>query len=620
MTTAVHTDIAIGTPATAAVFNAPLGQLDASLSSRGLNLRDIAFGGKCDGVTNDQAAWALAVAAAGPVKEAIVFTGVSVVTANVLASLPLGIQGYGPGAILKVSGVGFHALTIPAAASGSWLQDFVIDGGASAPNANSAGVNAGSTTDILMRNVEIKNCGAKGLNTGGSPQRWQIIDCRSHDNYDEGALIASGGSVVSLRGCLMYNNGFNGLDLNSGQVSVENCMVYGNGNKAGVSYSSQVDRGGMVVFAANAITLRNGSITNCLFFSNIYHGLSLMTAAGGTLQQYTITNCQSFSNGLGDAVNQADGFTISAASGGTMDHLSVTGCLARANSRCGILVDTVGQVILTTNMVDANGGFTVGSQAGTGICVLNASPQCLVANNTVTNHTTQAATGISIFNVTVTDAQVFHNIVIGNTTPITDAGTRTTQAGNKTNITDNSYAIVGAVNVTGVITSIGAAAALRVGATDGTQGQIALSGGATFFDFLGAITFRTITGGTTAAMVLGTAGSLTASRDLRLTKQAPAFNAAPTPDASLGGIYEMAALTGAVNVGNPVNAAQGQRIRFYWKQDGTGGRAVAYTGSNWRSVGIAAQVTTLNTYTIDEAECLDGTIWRVTRLVTGQTV
>jgi hypothetical protein len=103
-------------------------------------------------------------------------------------------------------------------------------------------------------------------------------------------------------------------------------------------------------------------------------------------------------------------------------------------------------------------------------------------------------------------------------------------------------------------------------------------------------------------------------------KQSPAFNAAPTPDPTLGEIYEMAALTGAVNVGNPVNSKQGQRMRMYWREDGTGGRAVAYTGSNWRSVGIAAQTTTLNTYTIDDAECIDGTIWRVVRLVTGQTV
>jgi hypothetical protein len=46
----------------------------------------------------------------------------------------------------------------------------------------------------------------------------------------------------------------------------------------------------------------------------------------------------------------------------------------------------------------------------------------------------------------------------------------------------------------------------------------------------------------------------------------------------------------------------------------------ANSGTNWRSVGIAAQVTTLSTVTIDEAVCMDGIIWRVNRLVTGQTI
>jgi hypothetical protein len=126
---------------------------------------------------------------------------------------------------------------------------------------------------------------------------------------------------------------------------------------------------------------------------------------------------------------------------------------------------------------------------------------------------------------------------------------------------------------------------------------------------------------TATGLTLARAGvDVTVGGNIRHSKQSPAFNAAPNPDATQGEIFAMAALTGAVNVGNPANAAQGQRIRFYWTQDGTGGRVVTYSGANFRSVGIAAQVTTASTVTIDEAECIDGTIWRVTRLVTGQTV
>lgn len=119
---------------------------------------------------------------------------------------------------------------------------------------------------------------------------------------------------------------------------------------------------------------------------------------------------------------------------------------------------------------------------------------------------------------------------------------------------------------------------------------------------------------------VGTLGRTLIEADLPLSKQSPAFAAAPAPDPTVGIIHAMAALTAGVNVANPINALQGQWMLFIWTQDGVGGRAVAYTGANWRSVGIAAQVTTLSTVTIDLALCVDGTIWRVMRLVTGQTV
>lgn len=119
---------------------------------------------------------------------------------------------------------------------------------------------------------------------------------------------------------------------------------------------------------------------------------------------------------------------------------------------------------------------------------------------------------------------------------------------------------------------------------------------------------------------VGTMGRTLLEADLLLSKQSPVFAAAPAPDPTLGIMHAMAALTAAVNVANPVNAVLGQWMLFVWTQDGVGGRAVTYLGANWRSVGIAAQVTTLSTVTIDLAICIDGVIWRVMRLVTGQTV
>jgi len=115
-------------------------------------------------------------------------------------------------------------------------------------------------------------------------------------------------------------------------------------------------------------------------------------------------------------------------------------------------------------------------------------------------------------------------------------------------------------------------------------------------------------------------GSFTTSKDRRISRQTPAHAASPAPDATLGEIFNPGAMTGNVTVANPTNSAIGQRLMLIWTQDGTGGRTVTYSGTNWRSVGIAAQSTTLSTVTIDEAHCIDGTIWRVNRLVTGQTI
>ena len=102
--------------------------------------------------------------------------------------------------------------------------------------------------------------------------------------------------------------------------------------------------------------------------------------------------------------------------------------------------------------------------------------------------------------------------------------------------------------------------------------------------------------------------------------QTPVYSATPAPDPTLGTIFVPAAMTANVAVANPINSRKGHWLLMVWTENGTGGFTVTYTGANWRSVGIAAQTTTLSTVTIDLAINQDGTIWRVMRLVTGQTV
>lgn len=66
-------------------------------------------------------------------------------------------------------------------------------------------------------------------------------------------------------------------------------------------------------------------------------------------------------------------------------------------------------------------------------------------------------------------------------------------------------------------------------------------------------------------------GSLATSKDWRISKQSPAFNATPGARPDPGRDDAMAVLTGAVAVASPVNSAKCQRLLFFWTQDGTGG-------------------------------------------------
>lgn len=98
-----------------------------------------------------------------------------------------------------------------------------------------------------------------------------------------------------------------------------------------------------------------------------------------------------------------------------------------------------------------------------------------------------------------------------------------------------------------------------------------------------------------------------------------AYAATVTPDANLQETIAIT-LTGAITVNNAVNTRLGQRLRFIWTQDGTGGRVVTYTAGGlggFRVVGAAAFVTTLNTITVDEF-IFDGSFFRLTSRQTGQ--
>lgn len=106
--------------------------------------------------------------------------------------------------------------------------------------------------------------------------------------------------------------------------------------------------------------------------------------------------------------------------------------------------------------------------------------------------------------------------------------------------------------------------------------------------------------------------------DLRCSKQSPAFVGSYTPDPTQGEIVAMT-LTGAITVNAPAASVVGQKLRFYWTQDATGGRVVTYNAV-YRTGGAAAFATTLSTVTIDDFECIDSVNWRLVSRITGQAI
>jgi hypothetical protein len=85
--------------------------------------------------------------------------------------------------------------------------------------------------------------------------------------------------------------------------------------------------------------------------------------------------------------------------------------------------------------------------------------------------------------------------------------------------------------------------------------------------------------------------SITLSKDLKRSRQAPAYAASLTIDATAGEIVDVGALTGAITINAPTNPVAGQELIFLLLQDGTGGRAVTWNAAfthSWSDTGNTA--------------------------------
>lgn len=607
------------------------------------NVRGAPYNAVGDGVVDDAPAINAAIAAIPAIGGTILFPPTtnniyrcaSPIVVN-KANVMLQFQG---GAVLKAAN-GLNADLLQLVANNIFMLDGIVDGN-KANNTSGTGItinsptNAVNTSGVTLLNTAVQNCIGYGINvtaTGtGSTTTATIISQCSVTNTNTGIFIngrGGGGNgqvdITVVRDCVINTTVQHGMiSTGANRTIFEGNTIIGAGlNKvSGFSHGIAIDGNAASNpnqehrIANNRVTTPYDAgievadgITACYIAGNTILGAGngatpaatygLYFGGGFTLSSRAqiIGNHVTTSKGAGIMVSGVDATHLT-------KNVSVVGNTCVANGNDGIFIQFATNCTVSGNTCDGN---SVGNSNNFSGIDLN-----VVTNTSVTGNISTDTQGVPTQSRGVNERGASNNNIIvgnyvaGNVTAsyIVIVGAATIAWGNIGAAADNGI-VKGGLQVIGGIAMDGAtlnAARINMPTTWGLQ----VAGG-------DAITLAT--GLVTANL------ALVSAKDRRISKQSPAFAASPAPDPTAGEIYAMAALTGAVTVANPVNAAQGQRLLFIWTQDGTGGRTVTYSGTNWRSVGIAAQTTTLSTVTIDEAVCVDGTLWRVNRLVTGQTI
>lgn len=125
-----------------------------------------------------------------------------------------------------------------------------------------------------------------------------------------------------------------------------------------------------------------------------------------------------------------------------------------------------------------------------------------------------------------------------------------------------------------------------------------------------------------ATFLSGTYGLLTGSgtevnNDVQIEgevygTQSVAFAATINPDPYLGGTLQIAALTGAITINNPVNGHAGTKITFRLTQNGTGGNVVTF-GSNYKVSAAIPTTASTTTEIVFQCDAQGGTWHEVSR-------
>lgn len=269
------------------------------------------------------------------------------------------IKGFGSRTILKLKNVANSSFFLVNNASNITISDLVLDGNSANNLTGGIGVRVqGTSSNINIRNVEIKDFRISGFNFSGTGSDAQVIDCHVHDNILDGISSANMTQIV-VSGCHVHNNGDSGIEI------------------ANLSHNSKAignivhdNTGGNIKFVGIGSSLTDvQAVGNTCYNSTNSHGIQFNTVTRGVM-----VGNECYGNGL-------SGLDATLGS----NFIVMTGNLCYNNTKRGIEVDSNSLFVTVT-------GNVVYKNCEEGVSVFRAPSTIIQGNHILENSTSSAGT------------------------------------------------------------------------------------------------------------------------------------------------------------------------------------------------------------------------------------
>lgn len=356
-----------------------------------VNVKDTPFNAKGDGSTDDTVAIQAALNAISPAGGTVYLPGSStsipatyIISSQLTVPAGVNLEGSGrAGSVIKAA-ASFTATSGLLVNSNCTIRSFGLQG-RNVLFSGSFGLGiqfATNAVKILIENMEIFQWDNSGINGGSG-----CIDCIIrgnwvHDNLNEGIFVPQNSNYFHLLDNYVFNNGFNGIDVNGSSAIISKNKVYNNGFTPATSPPAPQDRSGIFIYPIS--TAVNHQIEGNLVYGNYQHGIVLFIGFTGTNVQFNrIVDNTIYSNG--NATYGGDGINVHGqASVGTLSDQLLQDNICYLNQGYGINIDdpSCTRIIAKHNYLYNNTGGTF-HDLGTGtVNVGNLSQASTIENFT----------------------------------------------------------------------------------------------------------------------------------------------------------------------------------------------------------------------------------------------